>query len=176
MQSSHFLVTFFSHFTNFFGDTGGSILAAIVCLFLFFIIKEKISAIWLGILVVASTLCNTIIKSVIGRVRPDIHRLAGFTNEPGYSFASGHSTFTTVLFGCLFLMFLVKMKSNAARFGWGIGALVMILLVMFSRIFVGVHYPTDTVGGFLEGLTFLMLTYPTYLKYKAKKYSWKILN
>lgn len=39
---------------------------------------------------------------------------------------------------------------------------------MFSRIFVGVHYPSDTIGGFLEGISILLLTYPTYIKYQEK--------
>ena len=45
---------------------------------------------------------------------------------------------------------------------------------MFSRIFVGVHYPSDTIGGFLEGISILLLTYPTYIKYqeKSKKTNW----
>ncbi len=42
---------------------------------------------------------------------------------------------------------------------------------MFSRIFVGVHYPSDTIGGFLEGMSLLLFTYPTFIKYQeaAKK-------
>lgn len=176
LQSSAVLVTFFSHFTNLFGDTIGVGVTGVICLILFFLVKEKIGAIWLGLLVVASVLFNTVLKSVIGRVRPDTKRLTGFANEAGFSFASGHSTFTTVLFASLFLIFVVKMTSSASRFGWGLLALIMILLVMFSRIFVGVHYPTDTVGGFLEGIIFVLFTYPSYVKYHAKKYAWKILN
>ena len=49
---------------------------------------------------------------------------------------------------------------------------------MFSRIFVGVHYPSDTIGGFLEGISILLLTYPTYIKYqeKSKKTNWFLLT
>lgn len=39
-------------------------------------------------------------------------------------------------------------------------------LTMFSRVLLGVHYPSDTLGGLLWGLSVICLTYPTYLHYK----------
>lgn len=176
LQSSAVIRVFFTNLTNLFGDTGGFITAAVVCLVLFFILKQKIGALWFGILTVASTVVNTVVKSVIGRVRPDIHRLSAFAHERGQSFASGHSVFATVLFGALFLIYFKKMRTSGSKFGFGLLALILPLIIMFSRIFVGVHYPSDTLGGFLEGLAFLMFTYPTFIKFNERNYKLKILQ
>ena len=171
LQSNPLLVLFFSHFTFIFGDVGGAITSIMVCLALFFIFKEKIGALWLGSVIILSIVCNTIIKSIVGRVRPDIHRLPGFFHEPGLSYASGHSTFATVLCVTLFLIFLGKMSSKKSRVFFGVLCVVVIFLVMCSRIFVGVHYPSDTLGCLLQGIMFISLTYPTYVKYQQKKTS-----
>ena len=176
LQSSQILISFFSNFTNLFGDKGGFITSAVVALALFFIVKEKIGALWFGILVVISTGVNTLIKDLIGRTRPDLHRIAAFAHEGGLSFASGHSTFGVVLFGALFLIFFQKMRSSGSKFSFAFLAFFLALLVMFSRIFVGVHYPSDTIGGLLEGFAFLMFSYPTFVKFNHKDYAWKILK
>lgn len=164
LQSNAGLVKFFSDFTNIFGDKGGFITAAVVVLVLFFLLKERLGAIWFGLLTIVSTLVNTVVKDLVGRVRPDSHRIAAFAHEAGQSFASGHSLFATILFGSLFLIFVVKMKSAGMKSLFAVLALLLTLLVMFSRIFVGVHYPTDTLGGLLEGLAFLGFSYPYFAK------------
>ncbi|MDM7654425.1 MAG: phosphatase PAP2 family protein [Lactococcus cremoris] len=114
---------------------------------------------------------HTAIKMIIGRDRPEIHRLAAFANEAGKSFPSGHSIFVTIIFGSIFFICLRKLKNKSSKIALGILCLILIATVMFSRIFVGVHYPSDTIGGFLEGMSLLLFTYPTFIKYQesAKK-------
>ena len=168
LQSSSGLTYFFSHMTNIFGDKGGIIVAALLALVLYLLFKQKEATIWFAATVVLSLALNTVIKVIIGRERPDIHRLVAFANEAGKSFPSGHSIFATIIFGSIFFICLGKLKNCSSKILLGILCIILIALVMFSRIFVGVHYPSDTIGGFLEGISILLLTYPTYIKYQEK--------
>ena len=168
LQSSSGLTYFFSHMTNIFGDKGGIIVAVILALVLYLLFKQKEATIWFAATVVLSLALNTVIKVIIGRERPDIHRLATFANEAGKSFPSGHSIFATIIFGSIFFICLGKLKNRSSKILLGILCIILIALIMFSRIFVGVHYPSDTIGGFLEGISILLLTYPTYIKYQEK--------
>ena len=168
LQSSSGLTYFFSHMTNILGDKGGIIVAVLLALVLYLLFKQKEATIWFAATVVLSLALNTVIKVIIGRERPDIHRLAAFANEAGKSFPSGHSIFATIIFGSIFFICLGKLKNRSSKILLGILCIILIALVMFSRIFVGVHYPSDTIGGFLEGISILLLTYPTYIKYQEK--------
>lgn len=168
LQSSSGLSYFFSHMTNIFGDKGGIIVAVLLALVLYLLFKQKEATIWFAATVVLSLALNTVIKVIIGRERPDIHRLATFANEAGKSFPSGHSIFATIIFGSIFFICLGKLKNRSSKILLGILCIILIALIMFSRIFVGVHYPSDTIGGFLEGISILLLTYPTYIKYQEK--------
>ena len=168
LQSSSGLTYFFSHMTNIFGDKGGIIVAVLLALVLYLLFKQKEATIWFAATVVLSLALNTVIKVIIGRERPDIHRLATFANEAGKSFPSGHSIFATIIFGSIFFICLGKLKNRSSKILLGILCIILIALVMFSRIFVGVHYPSDTIGGFLEGISILLLTYPAYIKYQEK--------
>ncbi|MFX3897751.1 phosphatase PAP2 family protein, partial [Streptococcus suis] len=76
--------------------------------------------------------------------------------------------FATIIFGSIFFICLGKLKNRSSKILLGILCIILIALIMFSRIFVGVHYPSDTIGGFLEGISILLLTYPTYIKYQEK--------
>ncbi|KSU19479.1 Membrane-associated phospholipid phosphatase [Lactococcus lactis subsp. lactis] len=168
LQSSSGLTYFFSHMTNIFGDKGGIIVAILLALVLYLLFKQKEATIWFATTVVLSLALNTVIKVIIGRERPDIHRLVAFANEAGKSFPSGHSIFATIIFGSIFFICLGKLKNRSSKILLGILCIILIALVLFSRIFVGVHYPSDTIGGFLEGISILLLTYPTYIKYQEK--------
>jgi len=97
---------------------------------------------------------NYLVKQLIERPRPTAWRLVQIG---GYSYPSGHSTTTTVLIGSLLVIAYDLLKNQQLkRWLFGLGA-VIILLMMISRIVVGVHYPSDTLGGLMLGtcLTYL---------------------
>jgi len=98
---------------------------------------------------------NYFIKQLIQRPRPTAWRLVQIG---GYSYPSGHSTTTTLLIGSLLVIAwdLLK-KTTLKRSLLGLGIL-MILLMMVSRIIVGVHYPSDTLGGLMLGSCLLYLS------------------
>lgn len=171
LKNNALLVTISTGIAHLLSKTSGIILLLIIILALLFLFKDGAGAVWIGFLSVTSTLFNMGIKIFIERVRPEHFRISGFENEPEFSFASGHSLYATVLLISLFLIISQRMITFSAKFWIGVLVAFLILLTMFSRIFLGVHYPSDTLGGLLEGIAFVAFTYPTYLKYKkARQY------
>lgn len=104
-----------------------------------------------GIIVVAAlladlVLCNLILKNLVARVRPyDVNTaIAILIKKPlDFSFPSGH---TAASFAAMTALFLAKMKKI-----W-IAALVLAVLIAFSRLYFYVHYPTDVLGGAVVGI------------------------
>lgn len=105
---------------------------------------------------VVSVAVNKLIKITIARPRPE--DITHLIDESGFSFASGHSVSTMAVF--LLLIYLIV--RNGER-GGKPKALICILalaipVVGFSRVYLGVHYPTDVLGGWLEGIFLVCLT------------------
>lgn len=168
LQSNHFLVTLSGLLATFLGDKIGAVLGLIIMAIIFFGFKERISAIWLALVAGISVGGNTVIKLLIGRDRPTTYRLADYAHESGKSFASGHSTFATILFLCLAFIIIQKVKNNGLKAVTFVIAALLIALTMFSRVLIGVHYPSDTMAGMLWGLSVVMLSYPLYITYNNK--------
>lgn len=98
---------------------------------------------------------NYFVKQIIERPRPTAWRLVQIG---GFSYPSGHSTSTTMLIGSLIVIgWTLYPKSTTKWWLLGIG-LILILLMMMSRIIVNVHYPSDTLGGFMLGSCLLYLS------------------
>lgn len=103
---------------------------------------------------VGVTLINQLLKYIIRRPRPNVLRLV---EESGYSFPSGHSMVSMAFYGII--IYLVYKNVNNKFLKWLLITLLslLILFIGFSRIYVGVHYFTDVVGGFLLGLAYLAI-------------------
>lgn len=100
-----------------------------------------------GILAMAIgfVLTNLLLKNIVGRIRPyeAVEGLTYLVRKPAdASFPSGHSTCSMAASLTMFAMLPRKM---------GIPALVLGILVCLSRLYVGVHYPTDVLAGMLVG-------------------------
>lgn len=101
-----------------------------------------------------SAVTTFILKELVARQRPP-HLVAAYT-ETSFSFPSGHATLVVALYG-----FLVWMLWNDLPPGWRkttvivLGALI--LLVGFSRLYLGVHYPSDVLAGYCVGAVFVWI-------------------
>lgn len=96
-----------------------------------------------------------LIKSIVMRFRPDMMPLIA---ETGYSFPSGHSVTAVCFYGYLAFLYWAYGKSPVMRRVGIIGAVLMILGIGISRIYLGVHFPTDVIGGYIGGLMWLSLS------------------
>ena len=105
-------------------------------------------------MVIGLLVTNLVIKNWVGRIRPYevIDGLVCLVNpEKDFSFPSGH---TTNSLACAVVLFRLMPKK------YGVPALVLAILIALSRLYVGVHYPTDVIGGAIIGVCSALLAIP----------------
>jgi len=90
---------------------------------------------------------ETALKNALARPRPDV---APLTTAAGFSFPSGHTTGTTALCVSL-LVVLYPVLRRRGRAVAVVAAVALSVAVAASRVLLGVHYPSDVVGGLLAG-------------------------
>ena len=118
------------------------------------------SFLMLGNLTLAGLLIVTF-KNIYQRPRPEILHLV---EEKGFSFPSGHSLAVTIMVGTLIVIFSQRIKNQLWK------RIVQILLgfyllsVLVSRVYLGVHYPSDVLASFCIGLGVLFIEFPFYDK------------
>ena len=118
------------------------------------------SYLMLGNLALAGILIVTF-KNIYQRPRPEILHLV---EEKGFSFPSGHSLAVTIMVGTLIVIFSQRIKDQLWK------RIVQILLglylvsVLISRVYLGVHYPSDVLASLCVGLGVLFIEFPFYDK------------
>ncbi len=118
--------------------------------------------------VVVSSLANTLIKTIVARPRPDILRLV---DASGFSFPSGHSMNNMALYTMIVLILLVYYKDDFKKQLKSLLIFIIPLTIGFSRIYLGVHYPSDVLAGLLAGFwvgSFVFLIYEKYAPQSLK--------
>ena len=104
---------------------------------------------------VGGTLLNYGLKALFHRGRPEY--ASEFIHHASYSFPSGHAMDSLVVYGFLAFLLLERTTSTVRRRLIVTGAMVVIGAIGFSRMYLGVHYLSDVVGGFLAGMVWLMV-------------------
>lgn len=100
--------------------------------------------------VCTSGLITAILKTTVARPRPPIEFQAYY--EPWFSFPSGHTALTTALVCFLAYIIWHSKKAHLERMMYATLLLCLAYVVGFSRVYLGVHYPSDVLGGFLVGV------------------------
>jgi len=133
---------------------GGAIFLVSLTILLFIIIKNKKIGILIGTNLVTITLLNQLFKFILQRPRPTEYRII---NEVGYSFPSGHSMVSMAFYGLL-IYFIYKYAKNK-YIKWISIILLSLLIIMIgiSRIYLGVHYTSDVIAGFLVSISYLII-------------------
>ena len=118
------------------------------------------SYLMLGNLALAGILIVTF-KNIYQRPRPEILHLV---EEKGFSFPSGHSLAVTIMVGTLIVILSQRIKNTVWRKIVQILLSLYIFSVLVSRIYLGVHYPSDVIASLCVGLGVLFMEFPFYDK------------
>ena len=118
------------------------------------------SYLMLGNLTLAGILIVTF-KNIYQRPRPEILHLV---EEKGFSFPSGHSLAVTIMVGTLIVILSQRIKNTVWRKIVQILLSLYIFSVLVSRIYLGVHYPSDVLASLCVGLGVLFIEFPFYDK------------
>lgn len=99
-------------------------------------------------------LLNTLIKQIVQRHRPEFAVLTGDTT---FSFPSGHTMAATLFFGFMIQLVLKSKIIRPLKILISVSFGILIVSIGLSRIYLGVHYPTDVLGGFGFGVLWILL-------------------
>ncbi|MHB9029289.1 MAG: phosphatase PAP2 family protein [Candidatus Latescibacterota bacterium] len=134
------------------------------CLLFLILLRRRHQAASLFLSVMAGSLFITVLKKVVQRPRPPV--ADALMQEPTFSFPSGHSFIAFTFYGIIvYFLFKTLPKGSLRVLLAALGGCI-ILLVGFSRMFIGVHWPSDVLAGYASGAAWLTVhitaleTYP----------------
>jgi undecaprenyl-diphosphatase len=106
--------------------------------------RKRLAVITLNIVMLGALLLTELLKATFHRPRPELPWL---TPASGYSFPSGHSLISLTLYGFLAYLIFRNITLSRWRFALAGGLLLLPVLIGTSRIYLGVHYPSDVLAG-----------------------------
>src|SRR5699024_7919688 len=151
--------------TDFAGTISIIILTALTVIFLIYK-RMYILSLWFGMTILLGPgIFVYIMKKIIDRDRPGILRLAHVTSQ---SFPSVHSTAATVFLGLLGIFIILTVHTKWIKILSGVIAFSLIAFIMFTRVYLVVHFPTYVLYGFSFGIAFIYLSLALYNHYLEK--------
>jgi undecaprenyl-diphosphatase len=128
-----------------------SVLGLVTLLVIGFLLSERkrFHALLIGLAVAGGALISTILKMLVGRPRPEsVSHLVDVTT---LSFPSGHAMLSAVTYLTLGALLMREFKTKRTRILVIFSVVLLTALVGVSRVYLGVHYPTDVLGGWCAG-------------------------
>ncbi|KRK48918.1 membrane-associated phospholipid phosphatase [Secundilactobacillus kimchicus JCM 15530] len=115
--------------------------------------KYKIPALWAIGVMISGDVVAFIVKHLVGRARPIGHLAA----DDGFSFPSGHVFGMFLLVAMIWLLVLPRVKKYWQLILLRAILMIWVLLVAFSRVYMGAHFPSDTVAAMLLGYAWIQV-------------------
>lgn len=152
---STFLISdFVTPIAKFITNFGGAIFLSIATIALLLLIKNKKIGLSIFSNIVIITILNQLLKRILRRPRPTEFRIV---EETGYSFPSGHSMVSLAFYGYLIYLIYKYINNKHLKRTLIIILSVLICIIGVSRIYLGVHYTSDVLGGFLISFAYLII-------------------
>ena len=152
---STFLISdFATPIAKFITNFGGAIFLTILTIILFILIKNKKIGLSIFSNLVIITALNQLLKNILQRPRPTEYRII---EETGYSFPSGHSMISMAFYGYIIYLIYKYVKNKYIKWISIVLLSILICSIGISRIYLGVHYTSDVLGGFLISVSYLVI-------------------
>ncbi|UBH07575.1 phosphatase PAP2 family protein [Macrococcus armenti] len=136
------------------GEVWSMILLSLLIVCYLMLKRMKIDALFFALSMILSGILNPLLKNIFDRERPTLLRLIDIT---GFSFPSGHAMGSCAFFGSLAI--LISKNTSSSFKPYFIGLCVFtILMISISRVYLGVHYPTDIIAGIIGGIVCIILS------------------
>ena len=152
-------MTRFMLFITYLGSATALIILTIGFLLL---LKNKKNSMLIAINLILVFLLNRILKIIVARPRPEVLKIV---QEKGYSFPSGHSMVSTGFYGLLIYLIYKNVENKKIKYPLIVALSILILLIGISRVYLGAHYATDVIGGWIIGALYLAF----FIKYVQNK-------
>lgn len=152
---STFLISDFATLiAKFITNFGGAIFLIALTIVLLVLIKNKKIGISIFSNLVIVTILNQLLKAILQRPRPTEYRIV---EETGYSFPSGHSMVSMAFYGYLIYLIYKYVKNKYIKWISIVLLSILVCSIGISRIYLGVHYTSDVLGGFLISMSYLVI-------------------
>ena len=164
---STFLISaFVTPIAQFITNLGGAIFLVVLTILLFILIKNKKIGLSIFSNLVIITILNQLLKRILQRPRPTEYRII---EETGYSFPSGHSMVSMAFYGYLIYLIYKYVKNKYIKWMSIVLLSALICSIGISRIYLGVHYTSDVLGGFLISISYLIIYISAINKFLIEK-------
>lgn len=120
-------------------------------------IRKRAEAAWLAASVLGASLFNTVLKHSLHRARPEV--VPHLTMVDNASFPSGHAMISAAILLTIGAMLAETVKGTAARFYIMAFAGLLVFLIGLSRLYLGVHWPTDVLAGWCLGGVWALIVF-----------------
>ena len=141
-------------------------LIIVVTALLFWGFRARSSAYFFFFALIGTGVLNQTLKIIFKRARPEFHRLAEAT---GYSFPSGHTMMAFSLYTMAVILLWRQLRTTTAKIVLLAFAVFMFGMIAISRIYLGVHYPSDIAGGISASAFWIILTMALFDYFQQRK-------
>ena len=145
---------------------GGAIVIVALAIDVLILVKNRKISFSIILNLVIATILNIILKNIVQRPRPDEYRLI---TETGYSFPSGHSMVSMAFYGYFIYLTFKYLKNKKLKVLLITFLSILIILIGITRIYLGVHYTSDVIAGFLISICYLIIYTSLVKKYILEK-------
>ncbi len=135
-------------------NLGGATCLISITVILMIAVKNKKIGLFIMLNLILQSLLNVLLKNILQRPRPTEYRII---DESGYSFPSGHSMASMAFYGFLIYLIYKNIKNKKIKYIAISMLSILIVAIGISRIYLGVHYTSDVIAGFLVSIFYLIL-------------------
>lgn len=156
---------YFYRFVALFGSPVAVLIFSAIIAGVFILQRERVTALWIAFTILGGYFLAYLIKNLVRRARPD-HDIVG--GAFGFSFPSGHVFGSTILVLFVLGILVPRIVESGNRFLIRVLMIIWLVIIVLSRIYLRVHYPSDVLGSLLLAFGWWNFSQLLYLHFYQK--------